>query len=435
MLKKITLTSLLTASLAVTSFGQEITNWYQDKSSAVVITFDDWSPGHGSIAVPNMIEKDIPGTFFVTTVNDWAGGGYEQMQNALNNGIEIGNHTQTHPRLTDHVDNENRLISEILGTEELLERNIKNLEVTTFCYPLGMGPGFDEIEGLVKQYNIAARGIFLPPSGRWKYKIDDYYNLPTVAVNTSLSMSAFRNYLKNVQNDGGLLTYMYHSISNDEVSDSWWDEIKEQTFVAQLEELEKVKDVIWVTTLDKAIRYHKEKNSATLFEVLNTSSQRVFSLTDTLSDNTIFNQPLTIKIPVDEEVNYVSVEQDGITLEVREEGAFLYFDAIPDAGNIVMKKEVSANIFENQESAGMNASVFPNPATDVCILQLELEEPSEVSIQIVNTLGQIVKTDIALNQIQNVQNHTISLENLDKGLYYIRVIGEKGQIIRKVVKK
>ncbi len=412
-----------------TGWAQKIMNWYGGKSSAVSVTFDDWSPGHGGIAVPNLIEKGLVGTFYVTTKNTWEG--YAQIKNAFNNGCEIGNHTKTHPVLTEYLDNETFLQDEIGGAKTLLEKNVSGLNITSFCYPQGAGTNSKTITDLVKEGHICARGIF--PRNTWNYRINDYYEIPTIAVNKNLSLDEFKSHLTTVQKDGGLMTFMYHSISNSSIKDNWFDEITEETFVSQLDELKKVEDNIWITTLDKAIRYHKEKNAATLFEVQNIESQRVFSLTDTLSNNSLYSHPLTIQIPLNGE-SYQSVEQDGVALTFRQEGDMLYFDAVPDVGNIILKKNVAASIFGEIINENIEIGVYPNIVNESAIIQVEVNEPTTVQVDLYSEQGQFVKTLITTYQDTKKSEYTIPFNFLSKGRYILNLQTDYGEKRERLLK-
>ena len=72
-----------------------VCNWDNDKKAAIVLTFDDWSPGHSPIVVPELQSRGLNATFFV--MNTTASYSWPQIIAAAGNGNEIGNHTKTHP--------------------------------------------------------------------------------------------------------------------------------------------------------------------------------------------------------------------------------------------------------------------------------------------------------------------------------------------------
>lgn len=432
---KYTLTPLILFFCSQLVSAQTVTNWYEGKGSALALTFDDWSPGQEKIAAPTLIKEKIEGTFFVTTTNVNSTVSYSQMKQLLNNGCEIGNHTKTHPQLTSISNNQGKLTTEIVTTKDVLEKNVSGLNVTIFCYPQGLGPGNKNVENMVKKDHIAARGIFAPRSRKWSYAINDYYNLPTIAINKNMTLSLYKKHLETVQTDGGLMTLMYHSIYNDKVNDTWYDAIPESDFLAQLEEVKKVDKKVWVTTVDKAIRYHKEKNCATIFQVLNSSTQRVFTLTDTLSNNTLYNHPLTIELGLEEGEKYIGAEQDGVVLTLREEGNKLYFNAIPDAGNIILKKEASTGIIEDIQTKGLGVNVYPNPVENTTVIQVGIKTPTNISVVLLDIRGVSVKTLLNTYQTERIKNHSISFEGIKPETYVIKVITDYGEGVYRILKK
>lgn len=432
MLKK-NLLILLLCYMVHISWAQKIMNWYEGKSSAIALTFDDWSPGHGAIAVPQMLERNLVGTFYVTIENTWAG--YSQIINAYNNGCEIGNHTQTHPRLTDFQNDIDVLTDEIVETKKILEKNVPNLTVNSFCYPQGLGPGNKTIEKLVKQDHIAARSIY-STFGNWSYKINNYYELPTVTVNKQISLNTFKGYLNTVQKDGGLMTFMYHSIYNNKVKDHWWDDISEETFVAHLEEIKKVENKIWVTTVDKAVKYHKEKNCATLTEISKGDGFIIFSLTDTLSDNTIFNQPLTIQLILGKEEEYTIIEQNGVEIDYRKNGDTLYFNAVPDAGNITLKKDKTASLYGKALDNKISLNIYPTIIKNKALIQITLEKSSNIEIYLYTLNGQQVKPLVKTYQNSMLSEYNIFLKDLSSGVYIMHLYTNNGEFItKKIIKK
>lgn len=118
----------------------------------ISLTFDDGYAGFYSEVVPVLRDRGIPATVFVVVRSMYSrdfrhDGIYdseymtlEELQ-ALRNAdlVTIGNHTATHPDLTQISDNE-RLEKEIVGAKERLETEF-DISVERFCYP---GNKYDE---------------------------------------------------------------------------------------------------------------------------------------------------------------------------------------------------------------------------------------------------------------------------------------------------
>jgi thiol-disulfide isomerase/thioredoxin len=73
------------------------------------------------------------------------------------------------------------------------------------------------------------------------------------------------------------------------------------------------------------------------------------------------------------------------------------------------------------ENSGMSSlSIYPNPAVSVANVTLNLNEEANVTISIVNTLGQNVYTN-ALGNVNGTQNVQINTTDLNEGIYLVNV--------------
>jgi peptidoglycan/xylan/chitin deacetylase (PgdA/CDA1 family) len=125
--------------------------WTKDAASVarrVVLTFDDAYRDFVTTAFPMLRRHDFGATMFVPTGfmggrADWdrAFGepaplmSWQQLDDLVASGIEIGAHTITHPRLTELSD-EGEIAREIVGSRTVLEARYRQA-VHTFAYPYG----------------------------------------------------------------------------------------------------------------------------------------------------------------------------------------------------------------------------------------------------------------------------------------------------------
>jgi thiol-disulfide isomerase/thioredoxin len=88
----------------------------------------------------------------------------------------------------------------------------------------------------------------------------------------------------------------------------------------------------------------------------------------------------------------------------------------------------------NETNATVSSmEVFPNPASENVQLNYELTKNSDVTLNLVNTLGQSVRT-IAMGEIAaGKQTATVPVADLKAGVYFIQLTTAEGVISRRVV--
>ena len=342
-IKLIIFVFLLMPLLAFSQVGK-ICNWKDDKKAAVVMSFDDWSPGQYPIVVPELNVRGLKATFFIETnlVASW-NHDWPDVITTANAGHEIGNHTVTHPNLTGQT--ATVLHNEITGAKTLIDSRILSQKVVSFAYPLGTYNAAI-VDTLKASGHILARTV-QPPNGiyytyNFATTADDYFYLRTFPMDGSITTSAFSAQVQNVITGGGLLTFLYHSIDNiaGTYGDNWWAKVVQDSLQKQMDVLVAQQSKIWVTTFGNSVKYHKEKRCASLSEVqAPNGTSWIVNLTDTLTNNSIYNLPITLKLKMNS-VAYSSVVQNGNTLTSLVIGDTIMFDAVPDGGQIALSTTV-----------------------------------------------------------------------------------------------
>jgi subtilisin family serine protease len=82
--------------------------------------------------------------------------------------------------------------------------------------------------------------------------------------------------------------------------------------------------------------------------------------------------------------------------------------------------------------SGFNFSISPNPFNSIVQITLVPLFYTSVNIQIINTLGMVVKT---INPPLNSMNFEYDLSDLTSGAYFIKVSTSQGTITKKIVKQ
>lgn len=319
------------------SLNVSIANWKNNKKAAIVFTFDDWSPGHGSIVYPLFKKHKVPATFFVTLKNKDYSGSYETMKKAFAEGFEIGNHTHNHSNLTEVSQKE--VEKEVIEAQRVLREKVHPKCANTFAFPYGAFT--NDIIRLTKTTHIGARIANLSYGRMWDYGLTygktDYFQLQTFMARDIYTPNTYSRLAKSATKQGGMIVFMYHSIFNDSIDDHWFGAISEGLLEAHLKAIKTHEDSVWITTFEKAIMYHKEK-AKTQLEVNKIENKFILNLSCDLNENQFF-EPLTINInSVDySKIKSIKVEGKSIPFAPLKSGKGIQFNCLPYNSKIIIE--------------------------------------------------------------------------------------------------
>lgn len=129
----------------------------------IAVTFDDGFRTVATEAAPVLREFSVPATCFL--IADRIGGETErgvpymtetEVEDLVGSGlVTIGNHTRSHPWLSE-IEDEERLREEVLGAKEALESRFGR-EIDRFCYPYGDAPAA-AVELVAEDHSYATVG-------------------------------------------------------------------------------------------------------------------------------------------------------------------------------------------------------------------------------------------------------------------------------------
>lgn len=415
--------SIIFFLLSIATFSQtpEVCKWEGDKQAAVVLTFDDWSPGHYPIVVPELNARGLQGTFYITT-NSITSAKKTQLVEAASYGHEIGNHTVTHPQAAANI------IPEVATAKEFLDGVVTSKTVLTFDYPYGTISNA-LIDTIRATGHIAARGVESPTNAALAYNYFNtdnlYYRIKSYGMSGSVSTKTFASYVTKAIAGNGLLTYLYHSVDNAANShgDNWYAKVVQDSIQKQLDTLVALEDQIWVTTLANAVLYHREATNATLTEKEDDNdSTRTFTLTDTL-DNSVYTYPLTIKVE-NASQNFACAVQAGDTLPlVARTKNYTLFSAIPDAGDIILVRDFDA-FYDDLDTAIASAEKLDKNL---------YSEASWINLQDSLTIAKTVSREFA-DSLQTIVDSTeqqllSALENLEQIVFVVTFKDYDGSVI------
>jgi peptidoglycan/xylan/chitin deacetylase (PgdA/CDA1 family) len=202
-------------------------------TAATSLTFDDGDPSHLDVAVPELNERKMRGTFFliankIDRKDEWRG--------VLKAGHEIANHTLDHKHASELTAKDAN--AQVVGARNVLQKEF-GVEVRTFAYPfVEITP---DLRKGVTQTSLLARGggdRLVPLSGEI-----DWWNIPAYSTMTD---HPFRTYQKWIDKDlmaRGWLVWIIHGLEGT----PWgWQPISRKMFAQILDHL--LSKDIWVGT-------------------------------------------------------------------------------------------------------------------------------------------------------------------------------------------
>jgi peptidoglycan/xylan/chitin deacetylase (PgdA/CDA1 family) len=340
MTRHIIFTSLVTISLNIYSqhvpAPYEVGKWSGFRAAAINYTFDDGCPNQFNIAIPLFNEFDYKLTLF--TVTNWVGN-WPALQSAALSGHEVASHTVSHPNFGSITLEQQE--TELKNSKEIIESHIPDIKCITMAYPY-CAAGSDT---LLSKYYLSARGCqgFIEPKTP-----GSYYNISSVmcgnlgSVNT---LADFKSRFSGAANSNGWCVFLFHGIDDD----GGYSPITSAELRRSVEYLSARKSKFWVTSFANATLYSKERDAVNVIETSATDSSMMLQVTDTLPDS-VFNFPLTLRCPLPEDWPSADVTQDSVAVPMRivlvDTTVYLTFDVVPDAGDVIISKNLTPVIPE-----------------------------------------------------------------------------------------
>lgn len=336
--------------------GQTIvpTLWYEGRAGALSLTFDDGLASHWSVAAPAMSSRNLRGTFFVITGSvDWEGA-----RAAALAGHEIASHSTTDQKLVTPAPRphqlvagaEQRLLDSIAAIETQIGSVIAGYRCYSFAYPYGitsLESDDTNLPDLVSQHFVASRTAggnvdhnhwsSLQWAYRWNagwrfgHNYAERNDLAFHWISRSLDLAGTAAEATTVANhlddwaiaNNRWAVYLYHS------------EGGADNFDLHLDAIESRKDQLWIAPFGDVARYIKQREAVQTEVLSNSGNTIVIAVTDGL-DNAIYHLPLTLSFELPSGWDSVSATQGGEPIAAWIDGATLYFNAVPDAGEVTL---------------------------------------------------------------------------------------------------
>ncbi|RFZ94475.1 hypothetical protein D0C36_02695 [Mucilaginibacter conchicola] len=308
-----------------------IAPWFNNKKAAVTLTLDDGPAGQFTVALPLLIQHHINATYFVTvnTINKQLKN-WDLVNRAAMAGNEIANHCVTHPHfLKIPIDS---VAIENASSNHLIDCYVPSQKVITQAYPFGDGGGITAKDSAIRKvaakYFIGARATQNRPYAFNRYDFaktnDDYYNVNSAMIADSASMTDFGKYIDQTIAAGGWFCPTYHGVADG------WIITPEAVFRKHLDEIESRRPQLWIATFKDVIKYHRERNSASLKLLNKSASVWKLVLKDTL-DNKVYDHPLTVNLRIPKGKMVKAISRKGKTISYQTNADGITFNAVPSA--------------------------------------------------------------------------------------------------------
>jgi peptidoglycan/xylan/chitin deacetylase (PgdA/CDA1 family) len=252
--------TLLTFTLflpAAVSQGQTPVKLPAGKQALIVLTYDDALLSHLEVAIPQLDQAQLKGTFFL---NAPAAQHIQRWRAASQKGHELGNHTVFHPCLSSkfkadpHYHAENYSVPNLMreiSTMNTLLYAIDNKPRHTYAYPCGETSiaGKSYADSLGKAGFVPyARAIGTSPIIT-DFKRLDPLQVPCMGFPTNATGTDLINFVRQVQQSKGMGVLIFHGVGGD------YQEVTSAAHQQLVQYLNTNRQQIWVLTFEEAMDY------------------------------------------------------------------------------------------------------------------------------------------------------------------------------------
>jgi len=301
-------TSQTACSQQQVSGDTRIAKWRGDKEAAFSIHFDDSMDSQANNALPVLIERGIPGTWYINPSNNGYQNNQAVWEDSVNHGQELADHTMTHEGANSYTEADYEIGECARVIWDINPDNVSRL--LSFCWPGATSWDITQQERnqLLEQYNLIHRdNMDFPP---------DYssYTVMNQRADAALASGEW----------GGIC---FHGIGGE------WLAMHTEDFVEFADYLVTLKDRMWFGGNIAVHKYIEERDTANLQILEATGAQIRISLTTSM-DPTLYDYPLTLitEVPWSE----VEISHDGRTWTQSASNGELMYNVRPDRGEIVL---------------------------------------------------------------------------------------------------
>jgi len=347
---QISVTAIAVAMFAAGSaFAQnaEIGTWAGFRKGAASFTFDDGAPSQVSDCAPVFDKYGYKGTFnLVYNWNpNWSG-----FQTMADNGHEIASHSNSHGQ-------------NMSGEEASSKTNIggkikQKYGIITVAYPNCNVPN----ERAVLQNYIVGRIC----NGSWQGMSDimgkdgpsNWAKASAIMTGSEgqiRSTNDFTGQMQKAAQSGGWVAFLTHGFQGKNNGAATYSPTDLNAIDGALKWAKQNDNTIWVAPMGFVAMYIKERNASKIDKQGSDSNSMTFELKHSIADNVSkYDYPLSIRVKSD--WSKAEVTQNGAKLQSKIESGYIYFDAVPNAGKIVVS---NGNSSGSGSSTGSGTKTLP----------------------------------------------------------------------------
>ena len=298
----------------------EIATWSGFRKGAVSFTFDDGAPSHVTDAGPLFKKYGYKATFnLVVNWNpDWNG-----FQGLADEGHEIASHSNTHPQ---------NMSDEEASSKKSINSKIKQkYGVITVAYPNCNVSN----ESAVLQNYIVGRICNSGNSIVGKDGPSNWARVPAIMTGPNGS-NDFKGPMKSVVQSNSWVSFLTHGFSGKNNGNATYSPTDISLIEDALKYAQQNDKDIWVAPMGHVAMYIKERKASMVEAIPSTEASTTIQLKHNIADNiSKYDYPLSLRVKSKWKI--VEVTQNGAQLENKIDGGYIYFDAVPNAGDIVVK--------------------------------------------------------------------------------------------------
>ncbi|MFZ4582260.1 MAG: polysaccharide deacetylase family protein [Paludibacter sp.] len=433
-------TNILTLSImlfAQTAFGEitqpvyQIAKWFDDKKAAVSVNFDDNLPGQFNTAMPLMNARGVKGTFYVIT--NTASSQWSALQMAIDAGHEVGSHSVSHP--TDlnfpsiaQPQKEIQIEAELKNSHDAILANLTGQTSLSISWPFGKGGGGNDsiVRRVAKKYYFAARNTTAGTANGDAYTHyqntyfsafgrNYYLQSGGVLMTSSTTKANIGTFITEIIKTNGWFSPFYHAVNQV----GGYNNVSTEVFIQHMDTIASQSNEVWITTFGNASKYHRQRNAGvtTLTAISEDTDNWTLNLTDNL-DNSIFNQAVTILLN-QPSFSIYSISQNAKDIPFTLTNGILKFNAVPDGGNIIFKKDIEAGIYDKSHKQSFSLQSTHGKY----ILKVSNDIQAFSKITLLDTSGRTLK--MFQNGILSIGSHVFEISKTDyaRGILLLNVQG------------